>query len=132
MRSKFCRTRNGFDLILTPIRRNLLSDDFLRDVDNALVEPAGVESEDPVLLGCVNTCNNLPRWFPFKVQYQFADCGYVVNKLWLIVNRRRVVFVVDGHAHDLATLYAAYSRLREQSVPKVQTNQPTNQPTIEP
>lgn len=117
MKAKFCKARNGFDIILTPIRRNILADDFLRDVDNVLIEPAGVESQDPVLLGCVNTSNNLPKWFPFKVQYQFSNCEYIVNKLWLIVNNRRIIFIVDGHAHDLATLYATYSRLRGEAVP---------------
>lgn len=113
MKAQYCKQRHGFDIVLTPIKRHLLRDDFLKDVHNILVEPAGTSSEDPVLLGAVDTAHNLPKWFPFKVQYHFPGGEYVVGKLWLIANNHRTIFIVDGHAHDLATIFTAYSRLVE-------------------
>lgn len=116
MKAKYTKQRHGFDIVRTPIRRNLLRDDFLRDIHNILVEPAGTSSENPVLLGAVDTAHNLPKWFPFKVQYHFPNCEYIVGKLWLIANNHRTIFIVDGHAHDLATIFTAYSRLVGEAV----------------
>lgn len=128
MRAKYTKSQHGFTIVLTGLRRNLLREDFLRDIHNVLVEPAGTQSENPVLLGAVDTANNLPKWFPFKVQYQFPGSEYLVGKLWLIANNQRTIFILDGHPHDLATVFAAYSQAAERrkagSLVPVATSQP--------
>lgn len=101
---------HGFTIVLESLRRQLWDEAFMADVHNILVEPAGSPKENPVLLGCVNTSNNLPKWFPFKVQYQFDAWEYTVHKLWLIANNHRCIFIVEAHPHDLAELYARYSQ----------------------
>lgn len=104
---------HGFTIVLESLRRQLWDEAFMAGIHNVLVEAAGSPKENPVLLGSVSMCNNLPKWFPFRVQYVFAGCEYVVGKLWLIANNQRCIFVVEAHAHDLATLYARYSLVFE-------------------
>lgn len=106
----YTKELHGFTIVLESLRRQLWDPDFMAAIHNVLVEPTASSKENPVLLGCVNTANNLPKWFPFKVQYLFAGCEYVVNKLWLIANNNRTIFVVEAHPHDLAQLYARYSQ----------------------
>lgn len=108
---KYTKAKNGFRIVLESLRPQLWNPAFMADVHNILVEPTGSSKESPVLLGCVNTSNNLPKWFPFKVQYQFDAWEFTVNKLWLIANNHRVIFIVEAHPHDLAQLYARYSQL---------------------
>lgn len=107
---KYTKAIHGFTIVLERLRRQLWDPRFMEGIHNILVEPTGSPKENPVLLGCVNTSNNLPNWFPFKVQYVFESGEQVVNKLWLIANNQRCIFVVEAHPHDLAQLYAAYSQ----------------------
>lgn len=102
---------HGFTVVHRTLDRNLLRDDFLLEIDAVLVGTGDLDLEKTVLLGDVDNGRKLPKWFPFKVQYQFDTGEQVVSKLLLIANNARVVFLVTGHAHDLATIFARYSRL---------------------
>lgn len=112
---------HGFTTVVTHLKRSLTSPEFRKDIHNILVEAVGTSKEDPVLLGAVDSANNLPKWFPYKVQYQFAGCEYHVNRLVLIANNHRTIFLVEGHPHDLATLFATYSQdiAGRQKVPEI-------------
>lgn len=102
---------HGFSLVETHLNRNLASDDFLKDVDSILLKTDSLELEKTVLLGDVDNGHRIPKWFPFRVQYHLSGCEQKVNNLVLIVDRLRCIFLLTGHAHDLATIFARHSHL---------------------
>lgn len=120
MAYKYRKDVHGFTVVHRTLDRNLLRDDFLREIDAVLIGTGDLELEKTVLLGDVDNGRKLPKWFPFKVQYQFDSGEQVVSKLLLIANNPRVVFLVTGHAHDLATIFARYSRLAAERAQRVQ------------
>lgn len=108
----YSKRLHGFTVVNRGLDRHMLRDDFLSEVDSVLVQTDSLELEKTVLLGDVDNGRTLPKWFPFKVQYQLPAGEQVVRKLVLIVDKGRVVFLLTGHQHDLATIFARYSRLR--------------------
>lgn len=118
MKPSCCRYRkgtHGFTVVHRVLDRHSLRDDFLREIDSVLLSVDDKDIEETVLLGDVDNGRSLPKWFPFKVQYVFASGEQRVHKLVLTANKSRVVFLLTGHQHDLATVFARYARLRTET-----------------